>query len=96
MAKLKAIDTIGELDAQIAALEKKKAKLVQRIKDYRGVGTYQGDLYEATVYEATSTKPNIPKLQKKLGADWHKFLTKKTMVCLRVTKQGKKPKKAVE
>lgn len=89
MAKLKMIDQIGDLDAQIAKLQKKRDKLADRLKDYRGVGDYEGDLYEASVYEATSTKPNIPKLKKFFGADWHRYLNKKTMTCLRVSKKGK-------
>jgi hypothetical protein len=96
MATLKTIDTIGEIDEQIAALKKKRDKLADRLKDYRGVGSYEGDLYEASVYEADSTKPNIPKLKKHFGANWHKYLVKKTMVCLRVQKKSKRRRKAKE
>jgi hypothetical protein len=92
MAKLKTIDTIGDLNEQIAKLVKKRDRLAATIKDYRGVGTYEGDLYEASVYEQDSTKPNIPKLKKFFGANWHKYLKKHTMVCLRVQKKGKRRK----
>lgn len=96
MATLKTIDIIGELDEQIAALKKKRDKLADRIKDYRGVGSYEGDLYEASVYESDTTKPNIPKLKKHFGANWYKYLVKGTMVCLRVQKKGKRSRKAKE
>lgn len=96
MAMLKTIDAIGELNAQIDALKKKRDKLAERLKSYRGVGNYEGDLYEASVYEADTTKPNIPKLKKHFGANWHKYLVKGTMVCLRVQKKGKRSRKAKE
>lgn len=96
MAMLKTIDTIGELDAEIAKLKKKRDKLADRIKAYRGVGAYEGDLYEASVYEADTTKPNIAKLKKHFKEDWYKYLVKGTMTCLRVQKKGKRGRKAKE
>lgn len=96
MAKLRTIDTIGDLDAQIAKLKKKRDKLAERIKDYRGVGSYEGDLYEGVVYEADTTKPNIEKLKKHFKSDWHKYLVKGTMTCLRVQRKGKRSRKAAE
>lgn len=94
MAKLKSVDTIGELDAEIAKLLKKRNKLAEHIKDYRGVGHYEGALYEASVYEADSTKIKVEKLKKFFGADWHKYLRKSKMTCIRVTKIGKRRKTA--
>ena len=88
MAKLASIDTIGLLNEEIAKLEKHKARLCSRIKDYRGVGTYEGKDFVGVVYEADSVKPNFEKLKKKLGADWRKYITVSTMTCLRVEKKG--------
>jgi hypothetical protein len=93
MTKLKSIDTIGDLDAQIAKLQKRRDKLADTIKDYRGVGHYEGDLYEASVYEADSTKILVEKLKKFFGASWHKYLRKTKMTCLRVKKKGKQRRK---
>lgn len=96
MSKLKSVDTIGDLDAQIAKLKKRRDRLADTIKDYRGVGHYEGDLYEASVYEADSTKLKVEKLKRFFGADWHKYLRKEKMTCLRVTKKGQKRRKAKE
>jgi chorismate mutase len=96
MAKLKTIDTIGELDRQINKLLKKRNKLADHVKDYRGVGHYEGNVYEASVYEADSTKLKIEKLKRFFGADWHKFLRKSKMTCLRVQKIGAKRHKVKE
>lgn len=99
MATLKTIDVIGDLNAEIEALKKKRDKLAERLKSYRGVGSYEGDRYEASVYESDTTKPNIAKLKKHFGANWHKYLVKGTMVCLRVqskTKSKRKSRKAEE
>lgn len=94
MSKLKTVDTIGALDAEINKLLKKRNKLAEHIKDYRGVGHYEGDAYEASVYEADCTKLKVEKLKKFFGADWHKYLRKSTMTCIRVTKKGKQRRKA--
>jgi hypothetical protein len=92
VARLKTVDTIGDLDLQIAKLLKRRNKLADNIKDYRGVGHYEGDLYEASVYEADSTKIKVEKLKKFFGADWHKYLRKGKMTCLRVQKISKRRK----
>lgn len=93
MAKLKMIDRIGSMEAEIARLQKKVDKLRDRVKDYRGVGEYEGDEYVGSVYEQDSTHPNTKKLKKHFGADWHKYLVKKTMTCLKVRRKPKRGKR---
>lgn len=95
-AKLKAIDTIGELNAQIEKLCKRRDRLCQSIKDYRGVGQYEGAKYIGTCYESVSVVPNIPKLKRKFGANWRKFVREVPYIALRVEAKVKKPRKRKE
>lgn len=90
MAKLKAIDTIGKLNAEIAKLVAQRDKLVDRVKDYRGVGEYEGEEYIGTVYESESCTPNVAKLKKLLGDRWRKYVVVKPYIALKVESRAKK------
>jgi hypothetical protein len=91
MATLKIVDVIGDIEAQIAKLQKRADKLRANLKDYRGVGTYEGETYVGVVYDSTHTAwdlEKVKKLIKKSGKKEADFKRQTSQVCLRVEKKG--------
>jgi hypothetical protein len=92
--RLKTIDTIGELDMQIGKLQVKRDRLAKHVKSF-GVGKYDGGAYQGSVFEREQRVINLPKLKRKLGAEFAKFVQTQTLTCLRVTRIGGKVKRRV-
>lgn len=90
-SKLKMIDTLGALKAEIKKLEAKAAKIEANLKYTRGVGEYEGDLYQASVYEGTQCSLNNEKIKKLLGAKYGKYQTRSNFTAVRCT-----PKKQIK
>jgi hypothetical protein len=90
MAMLKAIDKIGQLNDEIARLEAEKKKLCDRVKDYRGVGTYEGEEYIGTVYESEHVSPDVEKLKRHFKSSWYKYLKTTSSIGLRVESKAKR------
>jgi len=61
------IDQLGTLQAEIAALQSQEKSLKDELKA-EGVGTFEGDLYDATVFDSERKTVAWQKIAKKLGA----------------------------
>lgn len=92
-AKLKSIDTLGELKEQIDKLMKRYKKLCDRLKSYRGIGEYEGLEFVGVCYESESCTPNVLKLKKKLGADWRKYVIVTPYTAVRIERKGARKRK---
>lgn len=68
------VDRIGALKAQIAPLEKQLKKLQDELKA-RGLGRYEGELYDATVFATSRDKLDMDAVRAKLSSQ---FLTAHT------------------
>lgn len=66
MSKLKIVDDIGELKAQIAPLEEKLKKLQAKLAE-KGKGAYEGYKYDASVSIFDRTKYNMDAIREKLS-----------------------------
>jgi hypothetical protein len=66
-SNLTTIDQLGNLQAEIAALQTQEKSLKDDIKA-EGVGTFEGDLYDATVFDSERKTVAWQKIAKKLGA----------------------------
>ena len=60
-------DQLGVLQAEIAVLEAQESDLKELLKA-EGVGTYEGDLYDATVFDSERKTTAWKKIAEKLGA----------------------------
>lgn len=60
-------DQLGTLQAEMEALKKQEADLKAELKA-EGVGTYEGDLYDATVYDSERPTTAWKRIAEKLGA----------------------------
>lgn len=61
------VDQLGTLQAEILALQSQEKELKDELK-LEGVGTYEGDLYDATVYDSERKTTAWKKIATKLGA----------------------------
>lgn len=61
------VDQLGNLQAEIAALQTQEKDLKDELKA-EGVGTYEGDLYDATVYDSERKNTAWKSIATKLGA----------------------------
>lgn len=95
-ARLRSIDTMGDLKSQIDKLMKRYKKMCDHLKDYRGVGQYEGLEYVGVCYESESCVPNVPKLKKKFGADWRKYVTVTPYTAVRIERKGARKRSAVK
>lgn len=70
---LNTVDTLGELLAQIADLEKKAEAIKAELKDAstapNGSNTYEGSLFKATVIESNRNTVDWKKLAADVGID---------------------------
>ncbi len=60
-------DQLGSLQAEILALQSQEKDLKDELK-LEGVGTYEGDLYDVTVYDSERKTTAWQKIARKLGA----------------------------
>ncbi len=60
-------DQLGNLQAEIEAMQKQERELKDSLID-EGLGTYEGDLYDATVYESDRKTVAWKRVAEKLGA----------------------------
>lgn len=93
-AKLKSIDTMGQLKTQIDKLMKKYKRMCDHLKDYRGVGQYEGLEFVGVCYESESCVPDVAKLKRKFGADWRKFVKVTPYTAVRIERKGARKKSA--
>ncbi len=61
------VDQLGNLQAEIAALQTQEKSLKDELKA-EGVGVIEGDLYDATVYDSERKTTAWKKIAEKLGA----------------------------
>lgn len=61
------VDQLGNLQAEIAALQTQEKSLKDELKA-EGVGVIEGDLYDATVYDSERKTVAWKKIAEKLGA----------------------------
>ena len=61
------VDQLGNLQAEIAALQTQEKTLKDELKA-EGVGVIEGDLYDATVYDSERKTTAWKKIAEKLGA----------------------------
>lgn len=61
------VDQLGNLQAEIAALQVQETSLKDELKA-EGVGTIEGDLYDATVFDSERKTTAWKKIAEKLGA----------------------------
>lgn len=66
-SNLTTVDQLGNLQAEIAALQTQERDLKDALKA-EGVGTIEGDLYDATVYDSERRTTAWQKIAKALGA----------------------------
>ena len=79
------IDQIGDYDAQIADLQKKKKILRDQIAA-KGPGSYEGDQYRATVSYMERETLDMEAVRAKLTPRWIKAHTKVTeVITVRIT-----------
>ena len=78
------VDELGEIKAGLAALADQEKEIIDQLKA-KGVAIYQGDLFEANVFESTSSKLDREKLcrRHKLMSKWIEecTTTKPILIC---------------
>lgn len=61
------VDQLGTVQAEIAELKARETELKDELKA-EGVGTYEGDLFDATVYDSERKTTAWKRIAEKLGA----------------------------
>lgn len=78
------VDRLGEVKARRAEAETEEKRIVEELKEH-GAGVYSGDLFDANVFDSTSSKLDKAKLLKKHAkmAQWLEqcTTTTATLVC---------------
>lgn len=73
------VDQLGQVKAELANWKEEETHLVAQLKA-KGVAIYQGDLFEANVFESSSSKLDKDQLCKK-----HKLMSKWLEACTTTT-----------
>lgn len=68
MKRAEAVDRIGQIDAEIAALLEERQQLVTQ-KFSERVGVFEGDDYRLSGYMRNNTRLDLKKVQRKLGVE---------------------------
>lgn len=80
------IDRMGQLKAEIAALEKEYNKLKDSIVEEYGVGAYEGDTFRVSVSSSTRETLDMEAVRNHLSPQFIRAHTKKTeTITVRVT-----------